>query len=426
MRSSSSSLAALSFLALVAGCSQTETDDGKQEIGVAKSSLARDTAPTLSDAERTTFADERAAFSVDLLKKVAEGRAGKNVLVSPHSASIALAMTYAGTGAGTKPEMAKALHFTLADDRLHAAFNATDLALASRQHAAKYEGGGAVQISSANSLWSQNGASSYEPAFLDTLARDYGTGVNILDFNLDGGESARKTINGWVSEKTQEKIPELLGEGSVTGASWVLVNAIYLKANWQTRFEKASTADATFTTAAGSAVTVPMMHGDGNWRGVHRDDYDAVEIPYDGGELAFVAIVPASGTFSSFAQNLTGKTLRELPLADSAVELSMPKFETRTSVEMTKALQELGMPTAGDFPGNADRIEVIQEAMLIAQEDGTEAAAATAVIGRETSAPAEPPQKLKISLDRPFIYAIVDKPTGTILFLGETLDASTK
>lgn len=422
----SSALAALALLAVVAGCSQTESDGGKQEIGVAKSSLARDTSPSLSDAERTTFADDRAVFSVDLLKKVAEERAGKNVLVSPHSASIALAMTYAGAGGDTKPAMAKALHFTLPDDRLHAAFNATDLALASRQHEAKYEGAGAVQISSANSLWSQNGAGSYEPAFLDTLARDYGTGINLLDFVRDGGESARKTINGWVSEKTQDKIPELLGEGSVAGASWVLVNAIYLKANWQNRFDKGATADATFTTAAGSAVTVPMMHGGGSWRGVHRDDYDAVEIPYDGGELAFVAIVPAAGTFSTFANALTGKMFRELPLSDSLVELSMPKFETRTSVTMTKALKALGMPTDGSFPGGADNIEVIQEAMLIAEEDGTEAAAATAVIGRETSAPAEPPQTLKIDLDRPFVYAIVDKPTGTILFLGETLDASTK
>lgn len=410
---------------LSAGCSQTESDDGKQDIGVAKSSLARDTAPVVTDAERATFAGDRAEFAVDLLKKVREEKPGSNVLVSPHSASIALAMTYAGSGGATKTEMAKSLRFTLADDRLHAVFNATDLALASRQHEAKSEGGGAVQLSSANSLWSQNGASTYEPAFLDTLARDYGTGINLLDFIRNDGESARKTINGWVSEKTQEKIPELLAEGSVNRASWVLVNAIYLKASWQNRFEKTATADASFTTAAGATVTVPMMHGGGSWRAVHRDDYDAVEIPYDGGDLAMIAIAPARGSFATFTSTLDGKTLRELPLAPHVVELAMPKFETRTSVDMTTPLKSLGMPVSGDFPGSADRIQVIQQTMLIAQEDGTEAAAATAVIGRETSAPAEPPTVLKVSLDRPFIYAIVDKPTGTILFLGETLDAST-
>lgn len=407
----------------LAGCSEPEAE---QPISVARSSLARDTSPVLSEAERLAFAEDRAEFAVALLHEVAKAKEGQNVLVSPHSASIALAMTYAGSGDVTKVEMAKALRFNVPDDRLHTAFNATDLALASRQHGPVREGGGSVQLSSANSLWSQSGASSYDASFLDTLAVSYGTGVNLLDFNRDGGESARRTINGWVSDKTQDKIPELLGDGAVQGASWVLVNALYLKATWQTRFEKSATADAPFTTALGATVSVPMMRGGGFLGAVHRDDYDAVEIPYDGRDLAFVAIVPAAGTFSTFTGALTGKTLLELPLEPRVVDLSMPRFETRTSVDMTKALASLGMPTAGDFPGSADQIQVVQEAMLVAQEDGTEAAAATAVVGRETSAPAEPPEVVKISLDRPFLYAIVDKPTGTILFLGQTADASVK
>ncbi len=419
----SSSLAILASITLFA-CSQTDSDD-KQEIAVARSSLARDTAPVISDADRATFSDDRAEFAVDLLKTVAQETNG-NVLVSPHSASIALAMTYAGTDGTTKAEMAKALRFSLPDDRLHAAFNSTDLALASRQHEATTERGGSVQLSSANSLWSQSGASGYAPAFLDTLARSYGTGVNLLDFIRDEGESARKTINAWVSDKTEEKIPELLAKGTTIGASWVLVNALYLKANWQRRFEKSATVDASFTTASGSTVTVPMMRATESLRSVHRDDFDAVEIPYDGGDLAFVAIAPAPGTFATFVSTFTGKTFRELPLDAHQVELSMPRFETRTSVDLTKALEKLGMPTKGEFPGAADAIVVIQEAMLIAQEDGTEAAASTAVVGFESSAPVDPPELLKISLDRPFVYAIVDKPTGTILFLGETLDASVK
>lgn len=409
----------------LAACTGSEEsgDPARLEVRVAKSSLQRDLAPNVSEADRRTFARDRADFAVDLFRKVAAGKS--NVLVSPHSASVALAMTYGGTGAPTKAEMAKALRFSQADDVLHAGFDATDLALATREHDTTAENGGAVQLSSANSLWAQS-RSDWEAAYLDTLARSYGAGINLLDFQAGGGEPARTTINAWVSERTKDKIPELIPSGATRGATWVLVNAIYLKATWQARFEKAATSDAPFATKTGTSVTAPTMRQSTSLRAAHTEAFDAVELPYDGGALALVAIAPKAGTFDAFVSGLTGKGILELPLEEQLVDLSIPKFEVRTSGELTKPLADLGMPTTGAFPGGADEIAVIQQCFLVADEDGTEAAAATAVIGTRSSAPIDPPQPLRIALDRPFVYAILDKPTGALLFLGQETDPTAK
>jgi len=414
-------------LPLVAACSASigcsESEPAGAEISVARSSLARET-PVLTDEERTTFAADRADFAVDLLRKMTEGTAPGNVLVSPQSASVALAMTYAGSGEATKTAMAKALRFTQPEATTHAAFNATDLGLAARQHEAKSPEAGAVQLSSANSVWSRT-RDIWEAGYLDTLAKHYDAGVNLVDFGQ--AEAAASAINGWVSGKTNERIPELLTKEDVTGASWVLVNAIYLKANWASRFDKASTHDAPFHAASGATVTAPTMMQRESFRAVHRDDYDAVEIPYDGGQLAMVIVAPNGGTVSSLVGTLKGRDLLSLPLVSQLVDLWMPKFETRTTGTLTKQLEQLGMPTKGGiFPGGADEIAVVQEDWLAADEAGTEAAAATAVIGIESSAPVEPPKTLEVRLDRPFLYAIVDKPTGAILFLGELLDPTAK
>lgn len=359
---------------------------------------------------------------MDLLRTVA-GPSAANTLVSPHSASIALAMTYAGTTGETKDALAKALHFTQPEGTTHAAFDATDLALASRQHTAASPDAGAVELSSANSLWSPPGKQ-WDSSYLDTLARSYGAGVNLVDF-ADSVAAAR-AIDGWVSDRTHARIPELLTPAQVAGASWVLTNAIYLKADWASRFTKEATQDQPFHAASGATVTVPTMVQSSTLRAVHRDDYDAVELPYDGGQLAMILVAPTSGTFASFTSGLRGRDLLALPLESTLVDLSMPKFETRTKGSLSGALGALGMPLSGAFPGGASQIDVIQEAWLAADERGTEAAAATAVVGFDSSAPLDPPQPLEIHLDRPFVYAVVDKPSGAILFLGEMLDPSAK
>jgi serpin B len=411
-------LPVVAALGVLSGCAN-DPPDATLAVAVARSSLARDLAPAITDAERVAFAADRADFGTDLFRAVA-ATTSENILVSPHSASVALAMTYAGTSGTTKTEMGKALRFTLPDAALHKAFNATDLALASRQHEAT-DRGGAVQFSSANSLWAQS-RDGWEAPYLDALAVNYGTGINLLDFRA-AAEPARVTINAWVSERTKDKIPELLKRGMTNGVSWVLVNALYLKANWQQKFAKEATRDAAFTTATGASVTVPTMHQGASLRAVHTDDYDAVELPYDGGQLAMVAVVPKAGALGTFKSTLTGRALLELPLESQLVDLSMPKFKVRTNGELTGALASLGMPTSGAFPNGVGEISVIQETYLVADEDGTEAAAATAVIGRNSSASVGPPPKtLRIAIDRPFLYAIVDKPTGAVLFLGQTTD----
>lgn len=412
------------------GCTSDHVEDAPtMPVTTARSSIARDASPTLSDDERVTFAVERADFAADLFRKVVATAPDANVLVSPHSASIALAMTYAGSGGATKRAMASALRFSLPEERTHAAFNATDLALATRQHAADpaRPSSGAVELASANSLWTQT-RDRFDGAYLDTLARHYGSGVNLVDFVAGDGEPARVTINGWVSERTREKIPELLAEGSLRRATWVLVNALSMKASWQHPFDKVATSDGRFRTVAGASVTASMMRQQATLRAVHGETYDAVELPYDGGELAMVAVVPAAGTFDAWRASFTGRVLLDLPLSDNLVALTMPKFEVKPGASppnITGPLAELGMPQKGQFPGGADEIAVIQQTYLAADEAGTEAATATAVIGAPSSL-VDPPKTLTISLDRPFLYAIVDKPTGAILFLGQVVDPTRK
>ena len=416
--------AALVVLAAM-GCSTKSSAPSTNEPPIAVSALSRDTAPVVAPADAQALADDNRAFAVDLYETLAADPSfrGKSLFFSPHSISTALAMTYAGARAATATQIASALHFTLQPEKLHPAFDAVDLALSSRGTTS--DGPGFV-LRVVNSLW---GAPQirFEPSFLDTLAVNYGAGVRLTDFAANP-EAARTAINGWVDQQTEDRIKELLPSGSIDPSTvFVLVNAVYFHAGWLVPFEPASTHPATFHSAAGD-VQVDMMSQSGELTYAEGDGWQAVEIPYAGRALSMVAVLPTD--LGAFEAKLTGAALGSIVGAFQAadVTLSLPKFKIDGgSFSLKAALQARGMTDpftdAANFSGISTSTpialrDVYHQAFVAVDEKGTEAAAATAVVGVGLAALNK---HATVVLDRPFVFLIRDRQTGAVVFLGRFL-----
>jgi serine protease inhibitor len=359
------------------------------------------------------------AFTADLFTTVALS-SNTNLVCSPYSVAVALGMTVQGARGATVTQILDVLHS--ADPRaLAEALNAIDAALAERA-------GGQIQLASANSLWGQRGLR-WEQPFLDVLARDFGTGIRVVNYRETA--VARTAINTWVSQQTQDRIPELVPSGALSAATRLtLVNALYFKAPWQKPFTPAKTQEAPFHRLDGSTVTAQLMDGLTGTRFASGPGWVAADLPYAGGELAMVVVVPETGRFAEVERSLTGEWLAALltGLRPSSVRVRLPRWTIRTQFDLTRTLAGMGMPIA--FTGDADfgaitaeeplRISaVLHEGFIAVDEAGTEAAAATAVMMRTLSAVAEP---RSVVADRPFHYLIYDVPTGTPLFVGHLLD----
>jgi serpin B len=370
-----------------------------------------------------------AAAAYALLAAQEEG----NLVYSPASIRLALAMTYAGAKGQTADEMAQVLHFDLPGEALHAAFNALDQELASRNRVEPPQEDGIerkVQLSIANSLWGQQGFT-FTPEFLDTLAANYGAGMRVVDFAA-ATEAARRAINDWVAGETNDRITDLIPEGALGEMTrLVLANAVYLDATWSSIFAKDATSDAPFFLLDGSQLNVSTMHQESSFPYAAGDGWQAVALPYVGEELAMLFLVPDAGRFAE-VEGLVGAGLLDQVvggLEGVEVRLALPKFEFRFKASVAGLLAGMGMPTAfdpsaADFSGMTTEgslfiSDVIHEAFIKVDEEGTEAAAATAVIMDLTSAPSE---VVELSIDRPFLFSLYDRATGEVLFLGRVLN----
>jgi serpin B len=348
---------------------------------------------------------------------------------SPYSISLALAMTYAGARGETEEQMAEALHFTLPQDDLHPAFNALDQELAQRGEGAEGKDEEGFRLNIANAIWGQVDYTFLE-AFLDTLAVNYGAGLRVLDF-AGAPEPSRVTINDWVSEETEGKIEDLIPQGAIDPLTrLVLTNAIYFNAAWANPFQEEATRDGAFTLLDGSQVTVPMMQQTESFGYTRGDGYQAVELPYDEREMSMVILLPDRDKFEAFEDSLDSKRVQAViaDLKNEEVALTMPKFEFDSRFGLSQALEAMGMPAAfsggADFSGmtgNKDLFisDVVHKAFVSVDEEGTEAAAATAVI-MKLSAVAEEP--IPVTIDHPFVFLIRDIETGAILFVGRVAD----
>ena len=390
-----------------------------------QSKLARDLSPVVLPDDQAQLTSDNLVFTIDLYHQLASQPG--NLFYSPYSISQALAMVYAGARGQTEQQMAEGMHFSLPQERLHPAFNALDQELASRAEAVKDEGQG-FQLNIANATWGQSGFP-FLSSYLDLLAKNYGAGLQTVDF-ANNPESARQDINNWVAKQTQDKIKDILPQGTIdTLTRLVLANAIYFKASWLMSFEKSATQDAPFTTLEGSPVTVPMMSLDQEkLRYQQGDGYQAVALPYVDGNVAMLLLVPDAGKFGQFEASLDASRLQSIldRLEYTDVLLKMPRFTVESSFSLGDALSNMGMPAAfdanqADFSGMDGQLDlfissVIHKAYASVDESGTEAAAATVAIMSLTSA--SPGEPVSLTIDRPFIFVIYDQPTQAILFAG--------
>jgi serpin B len=372
-------------------------------------------------------------FACDLYQRLSE-KPG-NIVFSPYSISAALAMTYAGARADTETQMAKVLHFNMAQADLPPTFKVLSSNFTNVAPAPEYLGikpGDEYSLNIANALWGQQGYQ-FRPSYLTLTEENYGAGLHPVDFRQP--ETARQTINAWVDKQTNGKILDLIGKGALTpDMRLVLTNAIYFRDHWLHQFNKEASKPAPFTTLDNKVVSVPMMYTQEHFRYARGTGWQAVELPYQQSRLAMLIIVPDLGKFGAFEKNLSAVQLREVAakLASKEVRLALPKFKYDFNAGLGDTLKALGMtqafqPDAADFSGIAGKpgdlfiADVLHKAIIGVDETGTEAAAATAVMMAATAMPM-PQEIVNLTIDRSFIYAIRDPQTGTLLFLGRVVN----
>lgn len=413
------------------GGSSSSGDDGPVPgLEMARSPLARNLSPDAGPSELEDLADGSADFAADLFREL-KGHS-QNLLFSPHSIQLTLAMAYAGAKGQTRTEMEDALRFRLFGDNLHAAFNRLDLILENRQSDPLDIGDTPPVLYIANALWAGQGHS-FLASFLDVLALNYDAGVRLTDFQT-APEAARQSINDWVEDATNGLIPELFGVGTISPlARLVLANAIYFQAHWQWPFDLDSTQDAPFYPADSEQVMVKLMTHKDVFGYAQGTDYQAVELPCSGGAFSMVVILPAPGQMDSFEQGLTGNRLMAIcnALEAQLVRVYLPRFALDPgALRLDNALARMGMATAfsedADFSGmNGTGDLLISQAshktFVSVDEFGVEAAAASGVVAGPTSG--NPLYTFRA--DRPFLFLIQDIETRTLLFMGRVADPGT-
>ncbi len=389
------------------------------------------------------------ALGLDLYRQQVDGAGGKGILLSPYSIASALAMTYAGADGATQAEMRKVLHFPADQAITGAAFQdlarqLADMAQDSRAEAeiVRRQGGEltALQLDVANRLFVQ---SDYDlrSAFVRDLRDHFAANAEPLDFKTTP-DRVRKIINDWVAEQTHDKITGLLPQGQPTkDTRLALVNALYLRAPWEHKFDTEATKPDAFHLAAGQLVQVSTMQSQRHFGYAREPGYTVVTLPYGGSKLQFVLIVPDQRNgLATIEQELTVADLKAFAhLRARLVRLHLPKFKLAPdTMPLAATLKALGLKTAFDQPrgsANFDRMaprrpdeylylgEVFHKTWLSLDEYGTEAAAATAGLVLATLGVAiDPPSPIEVRADRPFLFAIQHVDSGACLFLGRVTD----
>lgn len=360
------------------------------------------------------------AFGLDLFQRLTSYDKGKNVFVSPFSIATALTMVYTGAEGETRQAMAKAL--SLGRETVDELSRAHDeMRKKIQRQDAK------IELTIANSLWARNGVR-FKNEFLERNREFFGAEISTLDF-ADPGAAA--VINRWVDSSTKGKIDKIV-EQIDSQTVMYLINAIYFKGKWKTEFDKEATGQGTFHLVDGSRKPVMLMTQTGNYPYLRGDGFQAVGLPYGDGSVGMYIFLPDEPvTLDLFLKRLSGKNwddwMSRFRPADG--DLRLPRFKLDYEKELSQPLKQMGMEVAFD-PGRANfegmRAErdlfiqnVKHKAVVEVNEEGTEAAASTSVAIGITSVRVD---KFAMIVDRPFLVAIRDNTTGTLLFLGAVYD----
>ncbi len=368
------------------------------------------------------FIEDNNSFAIELYEQLAEEDG--NIFFSPYSISTALAMTYAGARGNTEKEMSEVLHFNLSQNELHPAFSKLS------SHFAQIQNIGNIELNIANALWIQKNYNILDN-FLNINTKYYNANLFNVDF-MKAPDKAIQEINDWVEENTKNKIKDILKKEDLHPLTrLILTNAIYFKGDWEYKFDKELTAELPFRKNKNEKMMIPIMYQKGNFKYSKNDDYQMLELPYTGKELSMLILLPNEiDGLSKLEKKLKDNLFTHLNqfAHQKMVEVYLPKFEFTKRFVLNKKLETLGMKDA--FEGNADfsgitgnkRLfihNIIHKAYVKVDEQGTEAAAATAVILAEVGYK----QSIPIfKADHPFIFLIRDNETGSILFIGRIVD----
>ena len=384
--------------------------------------------PKLSDIKNVVDANNQ--FALDYYSKLKSKDSG-NIFFSPFSISSAFVMTYEGAKSETAEEMRSVFYFP------------EDSNLRRTEYASIFDelnkGDKKYKLSSANALWAQQDYQ-FSKDYFDNVEKYYSGKATNLDFKKDP-EGSRITINSWVENQTNEKIKDLIPSGLInTMTKLVLTNAIYFKGEWVKQFNKNDTKEENFRTSNGGAVKAQMMQrtdDEAIFNYAENSNLQILEMPYSGNELSILLLLPKNDNLTKLESILSTKNISDWKknLEEQRVKIYIPKFKFETKYFMADDLKEMGMPLA--FSDSADFFgmtasgkkdlkidEAIHQAFVEVNEEGTEAAAATAV----TMAPlgvADPQKEPKIPIfraDHPFIFLIQQKSTGDILFMGRVVN----
>ncbi|OFY03593.1 MAG: hypothetical protein A2W90_05990 [Bacteroidetes bacterium GWF2_42_66] len=360
-------------------------------------------------------------FGMELFKKInAADTEGKNIMISPLSVSLALAMAYNGAEGDTKEQMEIMLHkLNLTPDEINQSYKTLVNAL--KSHDVK------VALEIANAIFYHQDFS-VKNDFLNINKEYYDAEVKALDFG--NSKNTLETINGWVSDKTHEKIESILDVISPNDVM-VLVNAVYFNGEWTYRFEKDNTADRVFFYEDGSNKNVPTMMIKEKFSYYEHSQFEMLELPYGGGKYSMLVFLPKEGitvnqTIGLLSPENISSWIGQMQSWEKKVFL--PKFEFKYDNSLNDELQALGMvdaflPAKANFKGitEAQQIfisEVMHKSYIKVDERGTEAAAVTGITFETTSAG---PNDI-FAVDHPFAFAIKEKDTNAILFIGKVLD----
>jgi len=364
-------------------------------------------------------------FAFELYKKFSTN--DSNIFFSPYSISTALAMTYEGARGKTAEEIQNVFHFPKDNETRRNGFLKIIEEINKQNETNKF-----YEFHTANALWAQKDYK-FLKEYFDTVEKYYEGKVTNVDFERDT-ENSRITINKWVENQTNNKIKELIPKGYINELTrLVITNAIYFKGKWVKQFNESNTKDEDFRISKDMIVKVPMMQRtdeEAKFNYTEDDKVQILEMPYSGEKISMLILLPKDENLKNLENMLTVEQLSEWKknLKEQKVKIFIPKFKFETKYFMGKTLEEMGMQIPfsenADFSGmtgkkNLRISEVIHQAFVEVNEEGTEAAAATAVIIGKTAIPNE---NIIFKADHPFIFIIQEKETGNILFMGRVVN----
>jgi serpin B len=377
--------------------------------------LANDTGWTQEGIQEVVNANNKFAF--ELYSQLAKNETG-NIFYSPYSIFSALTMTYEGAGGETAEEIKNVLHLP-ETNILRPNFARIYNEINKRTNA--------YELRTGNALWLRKDYP-FSEDYKKVVERYYGGKAANVDF-VSETEKSRQTINSFISEQTNNKIKELIPKSYLTSATVaVLTNAIYFKGTWEYQFDKSQTREEDFKVTSNKTVKVQMMHmSDVKLNYSDLGDLQILELPYKGGEISMLILLPM-GDLKDIESNLTLEKISQYrsQMRETKISVSLPKFEFSTKYELSDILQNLGMkkaftPGVADFSGMSSNGKslfisaVLHQAYIKVDEEGTEAAAATAVVISRAAA-------MEFRADHPFIFIIQERRTGNILFIGRIVD----